>query len=62
MRYQSLEADRVCRSCARPIYSCTTCGKDFYPMKKNAKTCSDKCRVARSYNRKNGLKEFKVEQ
>ena len=27
---------KVCRTCARPVYRCLNCNKEFYPMRLDA--------------------------
>ncbi len=39
--------DKVCPCCGRPIARCEVCGKEFSPVRTDAKTCSVKCRVAK---------------
>lgn len=58
MRANNSNHDKVCKSCARPIYQCANCSKEFFPMRSDAITCSDACRVQRVYNRKHKLKSF----
>ena len=49
---------KVCRTCARPIYRCLNCNKEFYPHRVDALTCGLNCRAQRAYNKKNKLKAY----
>ncbi len=37
----------VCHACGRPTFRCSECNKIYYPARKDALTCSTRCRVAR---------------
>jgi hypothetical protein len=57
-RTQPNDIGKQCRTCARPVYRCLNCNKEFFPLRQDALTCSPNCRAQRAYNKKSRLKTF----